>query len=98
MVSEIRRAADHELIMKIIEDAMRELSNYERGLLEAIASALIVSDDEGEVWYWANGKIRLAVAELEAPNHIDCNGYFCESLEAGVKLLMEMEYITCLHK
>ncbi len=49
---------------------------------------IIVRDDLGYAWYFADG--RITCVGDDTPN----GGYACESLEAGVRILNELEYLT----
>lgn len=55
---------------------------------------LYIRDDEGHAWYFADGKIRCVLAELEGIIPYDENGYDCANLEDGIKYLNENGYIT----
>jgi hypothetical protein len=52
---------------------------------------LFVRDDEGMVWFFLNGRIRLLEAEQEMGSE---NGYPCSSFENGIDLLNKAGYIT----
>lgn len=55
-----------------------------------------VYDDEGFAWYFREGKIRmvLAEAECETEEEREENGYYCDSLQDGIRVLKEFGYIT----
>ena len=72
------------------------MTKYERGLLEAIANDMIISDDSGEAWYWADHKIRLVAAEIESPQDRDENGYYCEMFADAENILTNFGYISNL--
>ena len=50
---------------------------------------LFVLDDLGYAWFFKDGRI-----QLEESADIPDNGYDCESLEDGIRLLNEYGYIT----
>lgn len=56
----------------------------------------LVRDDEGELWYFRDGKIRMIAAEIEAPNESEReeNGYWCNCLEDGIEFLIEYGYLS----
>ena len=70
------------------------MNAYERGLLEAIENDMIIKDDLGMSWYWADGRIRLVLAEIEAPQDRDQNGYYCVNFKDAEKVLIDGGYIT----
>jgi len=76
---------------------VREITDqaYIKELLQAIDSNLIVEDTLGGMWFWADGKIRYAGAELEGMSRED-NGYWCDSFLEGCKMLKEMGHIDNL--
>lgn len=56
---------------------------------------IYIRDDLGHAWYYANGKIRCVLAELEPVElPYEENGYDCDNLEDGIKYLNETGYIT----
>jgi len=54
---------------------------------------IYIRDDLGHAWYFADGKIRCVLSELEGVPYEE-NGYSCDSLEDGIKYLNENGYIT----
>jgi len=54
---------------------------------------LYIRDDNGHSWYFENGAMRLVLADLEGIPY-DQNGYPCNSLEEGIAILNENEFIT----
>lgn len=75
-----------------------KIKEYIGGLLEAIENDMFVQDDEGLVWYWSQGRIRLVSAELEMLHihfeDVHENGYGCKNLTDGIRVLREYGYIT----
>lgn len=59
---------------------------------------LYIRDDLGHAWYFhpKEKRMRLVLADLEADSReeFEGNGYDCESLEDGIRLLNEMGYIS----
>lgn len=54
---------------------------------------IYIRDDLGHAWYFADGRIRCVLSELDGVPYED-NGYSCDSLEDGIKYLNETGYIT----
>lgn len=55
---------------------------------------LYVRDDEGELWFLEDGRIRMLGAELDCNGDIDPeNGYPANSWAKAIKLLNEQGYI-----
>lgn len=55
---------------------------------------LYVRDDEGELWFLEDGRIRMLGAEFKADGALDVeNGYHANSWEEAIKLLNEYGYI-----
>ena len=55
---------------------------------------IYVRDDLGHAWYFADGSIRLVLAELDGDVPFEENGYPCSNLEEGIALLNDEGYIT----
>lgn len=57
---------------------------------------LYIRDDLGHAWYFDGKRIRLVLAdlELEGTDEFDENGYDCDSLEDGIRILNEGGYIS----
>lgn len=57
---------------------------------------LLVRDDEGELWYFRDGKIRMIAAEIESSGMFEReeNGYWCDSLEDGIDYLIDAGYLS----
>ena len=57
---------------------------------------LLVRDDEGELWYFRDGKIRMIAAEVELSSNAEReeNGYWCDSLEDGIERLIDYGYLS----
>jgi len=58
-----------------------------------MSDRIYVRDDLEHAWFFEDGRIRCVLAELD-PDPENENGYPCDSLEDGIKLLNEYGYIT----
>ena len=56
----------------------------------------VVYDDLGYAWYFRKGKIRMIDAEQECKTKAEReeNGYYCDNLQDGIRVLKEFGYIT----
>ena len=53
---------------------------------------IYIRDDEGYAWYFDEGRIRCF-----GDDGVLANGYECDSLEEGIWILNEADYITSLN-
>ena len=65
---------------------------------EVDITTIYIRDDLGHAWYYCpkSKKIKNVLADMEAntEEELEENGYFCDSLEHGIRLLNEFGYIT----
>jgi len=64
-----------------------------------MADFIYIHDDLGLAWYFqedkdGQGRIKCVLADLDEIVPAGENGYHCDSLEEGIKLLNEYGYIT----
>lgn len=93
-MTDILRSARHHEVMAIIEreKTMDWKAQYAK-LINALENEMFVLDNTGSFWYYDGEKIRLALADVEEPNDAKENGYFCDSFDEGLKVLIEGGYI-----
>ena len=62
-------------------------------LVNALENEMFVFDNSGMFWYFDGEKIRLALADIEAPKDAKENGYYCNNFQEGLKVLADGGYI-----
>ena len=62
-------------------------------LVNALENEMYTFDKSGMFWYYDGEKIRLALADVEAPKDARENGYYAESFQDGMKILLEGGYL-----
>lgn len=92
--SDITRALEIDFVLWTIEreKAMDWKLQYAK-LVNALENEMFVLDNTGSFWYYDGEKIRLALADVEEPKDAKENGYFCDSFDEGLKVLIEGGYI-----
>ena len=63
-------------------------------LVSAMENEQYIYDDNGCFWYFDGERIRLALADVEAPNDAMENGYYAENFQDGIRALREGGYIS----